>query len=159
MQLFSEYQPTVFDSKGSFLPDQQHWFVFPCGLNRDSGPLEVSNFESGLRKMGGESDTVEIHRFGHWACGWFEIIIIDPESKQAIIAKELESAFMDYPVIDEENYSEKENAYVNEVWNDCFNLHEKIELCAKYGISIFSARYNYAPQDDNGDLYEYLRSP
>jgi hypothetical protein len=89
MQTYSQYRPTGFDSRGLGLPDRQDWLVLPVIQTRDSGPLEQSNFASALKAVGGESETVEVHRFGHWGPGWFEIIIVAPGSEAARIGEEI----------------------------------------------------------------------
>ena len=159
MQKYQDYQPTGFDDKGYMLDEQQHWLVLPCGRNRDSDPLDESNFQSAIDTLGGESDVVEIHRFGHWACGWFEVIIVQPDTPQADIAEEIEAALADYPVLDEQDHSEREWDYATEVWNNCFNLGEKVELCKEYEVSIFAARHDRIPNDNCGGLFDYLRTP
>ena len=100
--LYKDYAPTPCDPKGLNLHDQQDWIVLPCGQNRDSGPLQKSNFECLLKDFGGESETVEVHRFGHWACGWFEIIIVHPSLAEKV--EDWEEALNNYPVVDEEDY-------------------------------------------------------
>jgi len=85
MQTYSEYAPTSFDHKGLLLPDRQDWLVL-IGRNRDSECLVNSNFDCALAQLGGESDHVEVHNFGHWACGWLEIIIVKPDRPEAKIA-------------------------------------------------------------------------
>jgi hypothetical protein len=53
--------------------------------------------------MGGESSNVQVHRFGHWACGWFELILINPVNKDIVKkAEDIMSALSDYPVVDED---------------------------------------------------------
>lgn len=97
MQTYKTFQPTKFDSKG-LAADRLNigeWLVLPCGRNRDSSLMEESNFDTALKMLGGESDNVEIHRFGHWACGWFEIIIVRPDTPQAAIAHQIESKLED----------------------------------------------------------------
>lgn len=108
MQTYSEFRPTPFDRRGICLPDRQSWLVSPVMQTRDSGPLEQSNFDAVLTALGGESDTVEVHRFGHWGPGWFEIIIVDPASPQAKVAEDLEASLPDYPVLDEMDLSARE---------------------------------------------------
>lgn len=120
MKPYSQFQPTGFDHKGLGLRDQQHWLVCPCSITRDSGPLDLSNWSAQLKALGGESDDVEIHRFGHWGPGWFEIVIINPDrSDLVVIAESLESSLADYPVLDDSDYSSREwNDYV-ETWRNC----------------------------------------
>ncbi len=146
MQTYNEYRPTVFDNKGAFLRAQGNWLVVPVIRTRDSGPLAESNFETALQSLGGESDNVEVHRFGHWGPGWFEIIIVKPESEQAAIAVDLENALADYPVLDDADYSEREWNEIQQAW-DTMDVRERAPICAKHGISIFAARRDEIPQD------------
>lgn len=147
MQKYKEFQPTGFDRKGAFLYDQQGWLVVPVFQNRDSGPLERSNFEVAINMLGGESETVEVHRFGHWGTGWFEIIIIDPTDKNiVVVAEEIESSLANYPVLDEMHHSEIEFNEMHEVW-DMLLLCEKIQICHECGHSIFAARHETIPEN------------
>lgn len=110
MQLYKEFQPTQFDSKG-LCADRLgigNWLVLPLAQNRDSEILETCNFEVALELLGGESKNVQVHRFGHWANGWFEIIIVNPRCKKKVaIAKDIEDNLENYPILNEEKYSEK----------------------------------------------------
>src|SRR5689334_13940123 len=110
MQLYKEYRPTMWDSCGLALEDKQSWLVLTqVGQNRDSGLIEQSNFSAALERLGGESDTVEVHRFGHWACGWFELILINPaDGKTLSIAEEIEASLENYPVLNDDDLSSKE---------------------------------------------------
>jgi hypothetical protein len=114
MQTYKEYAPTQFDSKGLGLDDRQDWFVAPVSQTRDSEVLSRVNFKSALESLGGESETVEVHRFGHWGPGWFEIILVHP-SRESEVA-ELESTLEDYPVLDDSALSEAENNEYYENW-------------------------------------------
>lgn len=119
MKPYSQFAPTGFDRKGAFLDDdRQHWLVCPVSRNRDSKPIEESNFEAFLNGLGGESDTVEVHRFGHWGPGWFEIIIIDPKAEDIVSrAEEMEGALENYPVLDEDDLSKREYEAYREAWD------------------------------------------
>lgn len=134
METYSKFRPTQFDRHIS-IDSKEHWLVLPTGRNRDSDVLNESNFEVALQMLGGESDTVEVHRFGHWANGWFEIIIVDPESPQAKIAEDIERSLEDYPVLDEDNYLEKESEEQYENWKNylerefCSSLESIFEIC------------------------------
>jgi len=82
LQTFIEYQPTKYDRKGKGADfDNRNWFVSPIQLNRDSNLLDQSNFTcftQALQEIEPEGDHWQIHRFGHWAVGWFEILILNP---------------------------------------------------------------------------------
>ncbi|MEI6232631.1 MAG: hypothetical protein WCT04_06240 [Planctomycetota bacterium] len=108
METYSNYAPSGFDCPGAFLPDRQDWFVVPVGRNRDSGPVAESNFKAALEMLGGESDDVEVCKFGHWACGWFEIILVQPGTPFAEVGDEIEARLDDYPFLDENDVSNRE---------------------------------------------------
>lgn len=88
------------------LEDRNNWLVVPVGRTRDSGTLAESNFEAALGILGGESESCEVHRFGHWGPGWFEIIIVRPDRANEV--HDIESRLEDYPVLDEEDMSRRE---------------------------------------------------
>mgnify|MGYP003117738496 CR=1 FL=1 len=110
MRLYREFQPTGFDHRGLGLRDQQDWLVVPVTRNRDSGPAEESNWETALKMLDPDDDCedMETHSFNHWACGWFEIIIVKPGTKAAEVAEDIESALADYPLLGDEDCSERE---------------------------------------------------
>lgn len=118
MLTYSKHRPTGFDPQGAFLPDRQFWLVVPVSQTRDSGPFDHSNFAAALALLGGESDTVEVHRFGHWGPGWYEIIIVDPASPEADIARDIESRLEDYPVLDDDDFSRREWDDYLESWRN-----------------------------------------
>jgi hypothetical protein len=101
------------------------------GQSRDSDALERSNFICMLGALGGESDVVTIVREGHFLVGWVEWIAIEadgtPESDKALaIADEIMAALSDYPVINDDHYSETESEEANEVWQNCYNWQDRI---------------------------------
>lgn len=132
MQTYSEFRPTEFDRPGAFLREQQDWLVCPVGQNRDSGPLDQSNFACALKMLGGESDTVEVCRFGHWGPGWFEIIIVAPGTAAQTIAQTIEDRLEDYPVLDEMDYSQHEQDAADETWRNCYREKERIKYIRKH---------------------------
>jgi len=68
--------------------------------------------------LGGEGENVEIHRFGHWACGWWEALAVKDNTPQAKIAEEIEEKIESYPVLDEEDFSRREDEAAQDVWRD-----------------------------------------
>lgn len=136
MQTYGEFRPTQFDSRGLGLADQQNWLVAPVGQTRDSQSLERANFDATLRCLGGESETVQVHRFGHWGPGWFEIILIDPsDTAKAQTAQEIEDALSDYPVVDDSLYSEYEWEECAQVWENCYSATERIEYFRRHSYT------------------------
>lgn len=125
--------PSGFDSMSNYLgsiPDKQ-WLVV-LTHNRDSDVLTESNWDCALERLGGESDTVEIFNFGHWACGWWEVLCVIEGSEAHKLALEIESDLDSYPVLDEDDFSEREMNEANEVWEKCYNKKERLNYIRKF---------------------------
>lgn len=127
------FNPSGFDSLSNYV-GQTDFADFDCLLtqNRDSDCLVRSNFVSALKKLGGESENVEIHRFNHWACGWWEAIAVKRGTPEYAIAEAIESRLENYPVVDEDHFSELEMLEANEVWASCYNSKERIGYMRKH---------------------------
>ncbi len=111
MERYQGFRPTAFDSQGLGCDEQQDWFVGPCSITRDSELLSVSNWETMLKcleEKDPDGEGHEVHRFGHWGPGWFEIVLIRPDSACFVECEEIEGALENYPVLDESDYSERE---------------------------------------------------
>jgi hypothetical protein len=104
-----------------------NWYVF-LGQHRDSDALTRSNFRTALERLGGESETVQVIREGHWAVGWVEWIGIESSDENAVkLATEMECEIESYPVLDDEDFSQLESDEANEVWQNCYNTSERIK--------------------------------
>lgn len=57
------------------------WLVPKATRHRGSSPSENASFLRTLKHFGGESATVEVHRFRHWLVGWIEKILISPRHR------------------------------------------------------------------------------
>ena len=146
---YSNYQPTGFDVRGLNLPDRQDWLVAPCGVNRDSDVLTRSNWRVQAReldKLDPKGEDHEAHRFGHWACGWFELVLLRPGSVCATEAQGWEDALSDYPILDESDFSDLEWQEAHEVWQH-LRYRERSALLAKHGLERRLARRAYPPAD------------
>ena len=150
MQTIKEWSPTGFDyAIGVFGPlqNKQYWLVLPVIQTRDSGVLERSNFQAALALLGGGSESVEVHRFGHWGPGWYEIIIVAPSLIDK--AQEIEDRLNDYPILDEDLHSRLEDEECEQVWSNSYDeakrveyLREHVSLPCKYppyGMTAYQA--------------------
>lgn len=126
MKPYKEHRPTQFDSHIE-LENREDWLVLPVSRTRDSGPFSNSNFEMALKLLGGESDEVEVHRFGHWGPGWYEIILVKPDAKAEKEARDIETALANYPVLDDNDYSDRLQEDANETWKNCYNDKSRLE--------------------------------
>lgn len=136
--------------------DWPDWFVF-LGQHRDSDALTRSNFECGLARLGGESETVQVIRERHWAVGWVEWIAIHESAADKLDAAETILKRIDaYPVLDDDHFSELEWKEAEQFWAS-LSLRERVDLCREARVSIFAARHGYIPSDDSGFIFESLR--
>ena len=129
---YGDHSPTAFDHNINIDDEdteRSKWFVMPVIRTRDSGPLDESNFHQFLAGLGGESETVEVHRFGHWGPGWYEIILVSPDDEKALKeAYDMIRSLEHYPVLDDEDYSSREWDDFEESWNNyaCKDFREHL---------------------------------
>ena len=106
-------------------------YVF-LGQNRDSDCLEISNFRTALKKLGGESETVVVVAEGHFLCGWVKWIAIHASDTSAItLAEALQEKLERYPILDENDWSELEYETAGKVWKT-FSFSERIKYVKKH---------------------------
>lgn len=101
------------DSAANYLgPDLSDWLSGPS-QSRDSDILAQSNFACALDQLGGEVEgQVEVHRFGHWACGWFETILVNAANDTACAELlKIHDALENYPVLNDSDFSDREYEY------------------------------------------------
>lgn len=97
------------DSFDNYIGPDRGDNVVVLGRNRDCDTLSISNFEVALERLGGESDTVTVERDGHWACGWIELLMVDPTDLKALeTAYTISEDLKDYPVLDEDDFCARE---------------------------------------------------
>lgn len=167
MERYGDFRPTEFDAAGAFLEDRQDWLVLPVSQTRDSGPMTQSNFAAALallRAADPEGGDHEVHRFGHWGPGWFEILIARPDTACAAVGASIEERLADYPILDEDDCSRRELEAAEETWTQCYSVKERVELIhehnarhSRYPISVFAARHDCIPQGDSGYIFDRCR--
>jgi hypothetical protein len=103
------------------------------GQSRDSSDLEASNFAAMLKLLGGESETVIVVRESHWAVGWVEWIAIHESDDAALaIADETLDRLESYSVLDEDDFSQREQETADTIWRDCYNVSDRIAYIRRY---------------------------
>lgn len=159
MQTYKDFRPSSFDTHINFDDDRENWLVGPCSHNRDSDYGTEANWKAFLqimweaREVNAEESDYEEHRFGHWANGWFEIVLIRPGSRAETKALEVEKRLENYPILDEDLYSSMEDEEIYLYWKT-MSLRERIEVCKKRNVSIFAARKDDCIPEN---VYDYLR--
>lgn len=89
--------------------DFSEYFVGPV-RSRDSDLVAQSNFECALEQLGGETETVQVARFSHWAVGWIEQILVHTSDKKSVkILQNIDKAIANYPLLNEDNYYQMES--------------------------------------------------
>lgn len=124
--------PQLWTMPDSYMGDTFYDYFVGPGRHRDSDDLTESNFHSALKDLGddegNETETVFIVRSGHWAVGWVEFIAVHKDD-EAAVAKltEIEAALESYPVLDEEDWCERESESANQTWSNCYDDKERLE--------------------------------
>lgn len=155
---YADFAPTGFDAKGLALPDRQDWLLCPVMRTRDSDNLTQSNWAAQLARLGGESETVEVRRFGHWGPGWFEVVLIDPTDETRVCDMEsLRHELAQYGVMDEQDYWERENAEYLRSWAKWANRDFIALLKKRFELSTDTewSMYDIEPETMRA-LYESL---
>lgn len=151
------------------------WFVV-YERTRDSGHLTNSNYDGILAEL--EKLSVEVYdteeqdtvdgvcdtRAGHWACGWVETILVHKSAEEALQrADELIGSLLEYPVLDEEDLSDRQYGEAADTWERmdvrerCQTLIDHCRYWLEQGsLSLFCARRDELPRDPDGSLIEYL---
>ncbi len=94
------------DSYSNYIGDD--WAGWLCGpsKSRDADLMALSNFDAALDMLGGELDgQVEIRSCSHWACGWFDQIMVKANSSKAKQLFEIKKLLDEYPLLDDSDYS------------------------------------------------------
>lgn len=120
---------------------------------------EPPEFDEQITGRGEEDFTQWVYDFRarHWAVGWCETILIRydaPDSLQRLAA-EIIGALSDYPVFDEQHYSEQEHEAIAEYWEN-LSTQDRIDECDRAGVSIFNARRDSLSEADDR-LYDWIR--
>lgn len=145
LEAYGEHRPTPFDTRGLMAEsmghgqngeddtDRSEWLIVPCSRTRDSGPLDESNFASAEKMLEAADPSGtdwENHRFGHWGPGWYEILIVRPGTKAHRAAQEIAASLENYPVLDEDDLSERETEAEEEGWRN-FGRSDMVSILAR----------------------------
>jgi len=145
--------------------DKSSCYVF-LFRSRDSRLLEENNFSEGWEAIKPllKNEESGIHRFRHWACGWYELILIH-ESESAALAEadDIAARLEDYPILNEESFSAAEHESTLEYWGN-MSLSERLHTLTRCKelfrgsmpeINIFGIRHADYPAH-NSYVYQYL---
>lgn len=126
-----------FKHDSSYWGERGEWLVVTC-VTRDSDCLARSNYRTFIKLLGGKgseggkgsqdiNENLAIEEATHWACGWLQYLIINPECVELIQeATQALERLEDYPVLDDEDFSALEMEEANESWS-YWSTKERIE--------------------------------
>lgn len=119
------------------------------GQSRDSDCLEESNFATVIAALkelppfvhpanapdapaeiavDNEIESRFVVRESHWAVGWVEWIAIHESDTAALkLCDGLRESADDYPVLDENDFSNREQEAANTIWRDCYSQAERVK--------------------------------
>jgi len=106
---------SLWERPDSYCGSQFFGTISLFGQSRDSDILEQSNHLTALNELGGETESVQVIRAAHWACGWVDSIQVAITNVAATKkACELIRSYESYPVLDESDYAERQSDYYSE---------------------------------------------
>ena len=117
----------------SYMGPSYHGYYCGPGMHRDSDALARSNFKVALELLGGESAcedacddghtcAVLVVRDSHWAVGWIEYILVHESATDKLaILDGIYSKLEDYPVLNDEDFSETEMDEANGTFDNCIS--------------------------------------
>ena len=135
MRTFRDYcrQAQSFAYDRETFETYKDWRVTSFARHRDSECWQESNFHVALRELGGETtDRVAVLRFGHWAVGWVEHILVAPSTWQSGKAAELAEREANYPILDEHDFCEREQEAADLTWKNCYSSAERIRYIREH---------------------------
>lgn len=170
---------------GAEWPD---YFVTPFGVHRDSDALSESNNAVAVAKLREACEAAGIDpdaplpgtptakpdslwgwadhnailepEASHWAVGWVRGLYVHKNAPESVLrlADELIDRNENYPVLDEDDFSNREYEAAISAWEQS-SVRDRIDIIQRSGssASIFAARRSEWPGDDDGRLLEYLR--
>ena len=122
--------------------------------HRDSGLIQRANYEV-FKNFLNMKAKAYMHEFSasHWAVGYVDHLLIHKDTPEEILQEidEMLQSIDEYAILDENVFAEMESFEAQEFWESLL-LDEKIEVCKRAGISIFTARQDLCPYE----LFEYL---
>lgn len=77
--------------------------------------------------------TVQVVSENHWACGWIEWIAIHGSDEAALREADRLMAKLDnYPVLNEDDWSRREDESAQTIWRDCYRPSERLKYIREH---------------------------
>ena len=143
-----------FDNFAMFNRDKFNGYGIVYLKNRDSGPLEESNYAVVLNELAGLAGW-EYFSAGHWGVGYvdgFAVIYNSPAWAKII---ELLDRMNDYPILDEDDFNQREFGNYRETVESYYMRDCTKKIAENFGYEItdevFWTLWDYWMEETNGD--------
>jgi len=133
----------------NYLGEDLKDYYIVCGQHRDSEYYQQSNFIIATQRLGGEHDPeVIIARFGHWAVGWVENLLVHENAKDKVdIALEIVNDIEDGVVLDFDHYSELKS-------DEVYKLIDEMKSDIVEGNAKYWSNYGVTGEETDGELWD-----
>lgn len=119
MQRYKDWAPGPGDIKGKGIHHLDNpymfneWLVAPLIKTRDCDLLSQSNWDCVINLLEGpegeDHDDYEVLSWSHWACGWFDMIVVKQGTRAHVLMNQVETSLESYPALDEEDWMRREH--------------------------------------------------
>lgn len=146
----------------------EDWYSAGVGQSGDSDALERANFQAMVTLLRacpevevGDECGLQVVRESHWAVGWVEWIAIHESNTAALeVADKAMARMEDYPVLDEDLFSQIEDEECEVVWRDCYDMRERVEYFRRHSHTVEDwCSLMAAMRGDWGYAAQMLHSP
>ena len=135
------------DKDASYFGDRGDWLIV-YAKTRDASILDRANWATVIERLDSTSNDWAVESSSHWAVGYIEFIIVAPHGTYKDMPEIVRSELEDYPVLDDERFSEYESDATEALWRE-MSMKERVDMLSERGDSIFAARAESA-----GELYD-----
>lgn len=125
----------------SYYGERSEWFI-AYSVTRDASILDESNWAEFVSRLQ-DVDGWAVERSGHWLVGWVDSLIVKPDSPAVAIVQEANKELKEYPILNEEDHSEREEAATCQLWEE-MDMRERMRELCEHGDSLFAARESLA---------------
>jgi len=123
MTQLKNWNPSNWDSRSNYMGTKEfdEYYVVYCKTRDSNSILCDSNWEILCKELHAEENNgVEIVRFGHWACGHYDLLLVSPDSKMLNKAQEFCDSLESYPILNEDHYSNLMAEKEADTFADCY---------------------------------------
>jgi hypothetical protein len=98
----------LWERASNYMGDDLSDYYMGPAIGYEKEPLEVSNFNVALKMLGGEGNGVLVGSFGGFGGGYEQIFVHKDAADKVAILEDIENKLQNYPVLDDDDYSERE---------------------------------------------------